>query len=86
MLTQGWKLGCDSKQIWIFKEDACINFNIKIPTPKGALYPMYFKCNMETGLAAMSTGAKIPIMKALTYLDTVMKTRLARQHESTVGC
>jgi hypothetical protein len=83
MLTQGWKLGCDGKQIWIFKEDARINFNIKIPTPKGALYPMYFKCNMETGLAAMSTGAKIPIMKAhnlLGHCDEDTTCKAAREY------
>jgi hypothetical protein len=54
MLTQGWKLGGDGEQIWIFKEDARIDFDIKIPKPKGALSAMYFKHNMETGLAVMS--------------------------------
>jgi hypothetical protein len=68
MLTQGWKLGGDGEQIWIFKENARIDFDIKFPTPKGALYAMYFKCNMETGLAATSTGAKMPIMKAHSLL------------------
>jgi hypothetical protein len=29
MLTQGWKLGGDGKQIWIFKEDAHIDFDIR---------------------------------------------------------
>jgi hypothetical protein len=44
MLTIGWKLGGgDGEQIWIFKEDAHIDFDIKIPTPKGTLYAMYFK-------------------------------------------
>jgi hypothetical protein len=41
---------------------ARIDFDIKIATPKGALYAMYFKSNMETGLTATSTGAKMPIM------------------------
>jgi hypothetical protein len=41
MLTQGWKLGGDGEQIRIFKEDARIDFDIKIPTPKGALYAMH---------------------------------------------
>jgi hypothetical protein len=64
MLTQGWKLGGDGEQIWIFKEDAHIDFDIKIPTPKGALYVMYFKCSMETGLTVTSTEAKMPMVKA----------------------
>jgi hypothetical protein len=68
LLTQGWKLEGDREQIWILKEDAHINFDIKIPTSKGALYMMYFKCNMETGLAAMSTGAMMLIMKAHNLL------------------
>jgi hypothetical protein len=59
MLTQGWKLGGDREQIGIFKENAHIDFDIKIPPPKGTLYMMYFMCNMETGLAVMSTGAKM---------------------------
>jgi hypothetical protein len=83
MLTQGWKLGGDGEQIWIFKEDAHIDFDIKIPIPKGALYATYFKCNMETGLAVMSTGAKMLIMKAhdlLGHCDEDTTCKAAREY------
>ena len=83
MLTQGWKLGGDGEQIWIFKEDARIDFDIKIPTPKEALYAMYFKHNMETGLTATSTGAKMPIMTAhdlLGHCDEDKTRKAAREY------
>jgi hypothetical protein len=67
MLTQGWDFKVDGEQIWIVKEDAHIDFDIKIPTPKGALYAIYFKHNMETGLAATTTGAKMPIILSTTW-------------------
>ncbi len=83
MMTQGWQLGDDREQIWIFKEDAHIDFDIKIPTPKGALYTMYFKSNMETALVATSTGVKMPIMKAhdlLGFCDEDMTHKAAREY------
>jgi hypothetical protein len=81
MLTQGWKLGGDREQIWIFKEDARIDFDIKIPTPKGTLYAMYFKRNMETGLATMSTGAKME-QKEIGIMPRLDENKMVQAGES----
>ena len=42
-LENGWKLGGDAKVIWLEKDDYKIMFDIKIKTPKGALFCAYFK-------------------------------------------
>jgi hypothetical protein len=81
MLTQGWKLGGDGEQIWIFKEDACIDFDIKIPTPKGTLYAMYFKHNVETGLAVMSKGAKMD-QQEIGIMPTLDENKMVQAGES----
>jgi hypothetical protein len=64
MLKQGWKLGGDDEKIWLHKGAAKLVFDIKIPTPKGALYAMYFKRSTEAGLAATSAGTKMPLKMA----------------------
>jgi hypothetical protein len=81
MLTQGWKLGGDREQIWIFKEDAHIDFDIKIPTLKGTLYVMYFKRNMETGLAVMSKGAKMD-QQEIGIMPTLDENKMVQVGES----
>eukprot|EP00957_Ditylum_brightwellii_P038829 2934841-Ditylum_brightwellii.AAC.1 len=42
-LEQGWALGGGSSTIWITKGNAKITFNIKIKTPKGVIFAIYFK-------------------------------------------
>jgi hypothetical protein len=43
MRQGGWKLHGDKEAIWIEKDGVEIRFDIIIPTPKGALYCMYYK-------------------------------------------
>ena len=42
-LNTGWTLGGNSEKLWIEKDGTQIVFDIKIKTPKGAIYCMYFK-------------------------------------------
>ena len=42
-LEDGFKLGGDKNAIWISKGDIKITFDIKISTPKGAIFAVYFK-------------------------------------------
>ena len=41
--NEGLSLGGDKEAIWIEKDGQQLRFDIVIPTPKGALYCMYFK-------------------------------------------
>jgi hypothetical protein len=60
----GWKLNGDKEVIWIEKDGQEIRFDIIIPTPKGALYCMYYKRTSEMAMSAMDHGTKMNIMKA----------------------
>jgi hypothetical protein len=42
-LMQGWKHVGDREKLWIYKGNAHLVFDIKIETPKGALYVVYIK-------------------------------------------
>ena len=42
-LDDGWTLGGDSDIFWISKGDKKVVFDIKIKTPKGAIFAAYFK-------------------------------------------
>jgi hypothetical protein len=60
----GWKLRGDKDAIWIEKDNKQIRFDIIIPTPKGALYCMYYKRASEMAMAVTDQGTKMSIMKA----------------------
>jgi hypothetical protein len=45
--NQGWILGGDDKGIWLKKEGKKLLFDIAIPTPKGMLFAMYIKRELE---------------------------------------
>jgi hypothetical protein len=62
--VHGWKLGGDKHAIWIEKDGKQVHFDIVIPTPKGALYCLYFKRGCEMAMAATSQGTKMNVMKA----------------------
>jgi hypothetical protein len=51
--NDGWILGGNAAAIWLTKGDIEIKFDIKIPTPKGALYAMYHE--RKTEIAAPTT-------------------------------
>ena len=42
-MKDGWILGGDHETMWLTKGERTVIFDIKIPTPKGTLYAMYFK-------------------------------------------
>ena len=42
-LDDGFKLGGDKNFIWIKKGNKKVDFDIKILTPKGAIFATYFK-------------------------------------------
>lgn len=62
-LDQGWTLGGDSEQIWLEKGEQKIPFNIKVKTPKGAIYAMYIKRKPANNneITTMGTDKKNPI-------------------------
>jgi hypothetical protein len=62
--TGGWKLNGNKEAIWIEKDGKEVRFDIVIPTPKGALYCMYFKRASEMAMSATESGTKMNIMKA----------------------
>eukprot|EP00957_Ditylum_brightwellii_P106206 8102715-Ditylum_brightwellii.AAC.1 len=68
-LEQGWTLGRDSNAIWITKGSAKITFDIKIKTPKGAIFAMYFKRKGATSeeVSALGTDEKRPIKAKVAH-------------------
>jgi hypothetical protein len=60
----GWKLNGDKDALWIRKGEQEIRFDIVIPTPKGALYCMYYKRAGEMAMSVTDSGTKMNIMKA----------------------
>ena len=62
--NEGWRLGGDKEAIWIEKDGQQLCFDIVIPTPKGALYCMYYKRTTEMAMAVTDKGTKLNIMKA----------------------
>eukprot|EP00957_Ditylum_brightwellii_P191647 14591060-Ditylum_brightwellii.AAC.1 len=68
-LKSGWTLGGDSNTIWIAKGSAKITFDIKIKTPKGAIFALYFKRKGATSeeVLAIGTDKKRPIKANVTH-------------------
>ena len=72
--NKGWLLHGDKDCIWMTKEKGKIVFDIKIPTPKGAVYAMYFKCLSVQGELANGTtdgGLKLTIGQAHARLGHI---------------
>jgi hypothetical protein len=64
----GWRLNGDKDALWIKKDGQEICFNIVIPTPKGALYCMYYKRVGEMVMSVTDSSSKMNIMKAHNLL------------------
>ena len=62
--NEGWRLGGDEEVIWIEKDGQQLRFDTVIPTPKGALYCMYYKKATKMAMTATERGTKLNIMKA----------------------
>ena len=59
-LDEGWTLGGNKDIIWISKGDKKVVFDIKIKTPKGAIFAAYFQQNLiaSNEVAAVVTDKK----------------------------
>jgi hypothetical protein len=53
LVNNGWILGGDYETMWLTKGERTVTFDIKIPTPKGTLYAMYFKRESKPEIAAV---------------------------------
>ena len=61
--NKSWLLHGDKDPIWMTKEKGKIMFDIKIPTPKGAVYAMYFKhLSVRGELANGTTDGSLKLM------------------------
>ena len=72
--NEGWLLHGDKDCIWMTKEKGKIVFDIKILTPKGAVYAMYFKHLSIQGELANGTtdgGSKLTIGQAHARLGHI---------------
>ena len=74
--NEGWLLHGDKDRIWMTKSKNRIVFDIKIQTPKGAVYAMYFKrsCVFQEELANGATdggGLKVTIEQAHARLGHI---------------
>ena len=58
-MQDGWTLGGNKESIWLTKDGQKLFFDIKISTPKGALFCMYFKRECEMAATAKNCGKKI---------------------------
>jgi hypothetical protein len=64
MMKAGWKLNGDANSIYITKDEARIDFDIKIPTPKGVLFAMYLKRDSEIAGAGADVKVKMSVTQA----------------------
>ncbi len=83
LMKHGWTLGGDHNSIWLTKGDQRIVFDIKVDTPKGVIYCMYFKRKDTTAIRetshATTDGVTMNIMQAHRRLghaneDAIRKT------------
>ena len=62
-MNGGWKLISESEKIRLKKGNQEVTFDIKIPTPKGAVYAMYLSRENEIGGSATEVGTKMMIQQ-----------------------
>ena len=62
-LIDGWELSGNDESLWITKGSNKVVFDIKIRTPKGAIYATYFKHDLgeEGEVAAVMTDKKCKV-------------------------
>ena len=68
MLKDKWELGWNENAMWLTKGNQKLMFNIKIPTPKGFLFAMFFNRTLEHAHITVSKGTRLSIQKAHEYL------------------
>jgi hypothetical protein len=56
-LEEGWSLGGDTNAIWISKGNQKVTFDIKIKTPKGAIFAIYIKRKAATSEEVATFGS-----------------------------
>ncbi len=78
MIKLGWKLNGNTNLIYITKDEARINFDIKIPTPKGVMFVMYFKRNSEIACAGADVKAKMSVAQAYDKLGHCSKDMIRK--------
>ena len=61
LMNHGWILGGDDETMWLTKGERTVTFDIKIPTPKGTLYAMYFKRESKPEIAAVGIQGTIKV-------------------------
>jgi len=61
LMNKGWILGGDHETMWLTKGKRTVTFNIKIPTPKGTLYAMYFKSESKLEIADVGIQGAIKV-------------------------
>ena len=68
-LDDGWILGGDKNSLWISKGENKVVFDIKIKTPKGAIFATYFKRNVNNGneVAAVMSDKKKKISADMAH-------------------
>jgi hypothetical protein len=87
-LTQkGWLLGGNDKGIWLSKGAETIMFDIAIPTPKGVLYAIYIRRNLEIAGATTDAITKVSMQQAhdrLAHPGEDMTREIAKELSWTV--
>ena len=71
MFKKGWKMEGDEESIRLTKGEMTINFDIKIPTPKGFLYGLYITRRQEICGIATSSNRTMPLMEAHSKLGHI---------------
>jgi hypothetical protein len=81
--NEGWILSGDANMIWLTKGDIEIKFDIKIPTPKGALYAMYHQ--LDTEIAAPTVAAPNQTAPAVMAIAPTPKQMLIEKAHDMMG-
>ena len=58
-MQDGWILGGDKESMWLTKGDQKLIIYVKISTPKGVLFCIYFKQDCEVAATAKRCAKKI---------------------------
>ena len=68
-LKSGWKSGGNAYEIWISKDEKKMVFDIKIETPKGIIFVIYFKRSgsPEDEVDAVTHDKEIAIIAAIAH-------------------
>ena len=89
-MQEGWKLGGDKDEMWLTKNGQTIKFDIKVQTPKGAVYCAYIKRDVVLTAVARNYGKAISIKAAhgicgQTHESNTRKTASALGYKISKG-